>query len=96
MLVGIIGAILWELREKEPVVDLRMLKDRNFAIATMAMFFLGFVLYSSTVLIPQLLQQLLGYTAAVGRQGAFAGRRGDHVHDAGGRVYWCPGWIRAS
>jgi DHA2 family multidrug resistance protein len=63
MLVGIISAIVWELREKEPVVDLRMLKDRNFAIATLAMFFLGFVLYSSTVLIPQLLQQLLGYTA---------------------------------
>jgi len=40
-----------------------MLKDRNFAIATTAMFFLGFVLYASTVLIPQLLQQLLGYTA---------------------------------
>src|SRR5260370_476248 len=40
-----------------------MLKDRNCAIATTAMFFLGFVLYSSTVLIPQLLQQLLGYTA---------------------------------
>jgi len=63
MLVGLIAGILWELREKEPVVDLRMLKDRNFAIATTAMFFLGFVLYSSTVLIPQLLQQLLGYTA---------------------------------
>src|ERR1700680_565372 len=40
-----------------------MLKERNFAISTLAMFFLGFVLYSSTVLIPQLLQQLLGYTA---------------------------------
>jgi DHA2 family multidrug resistance protein len=40
-----------------------MLKDRNFAISTIAMFFLGFVLYSTTVLIPQLLQQLLGYTA---------------------------------
>src|SRR6202790_200726 len=63
MLVGIISAIIWELREKEPVVDLRMLRDRNFAISTLAMFFLGFVLYSSTVLIPQLLQQLLGYTA---------------------------------
>src|SRR5713226_1243230 len=63
MLVGIIAGILWELREKEPVVDLRMLKDRNFAIATMAMFFLGFVLYASTVLIPQLLQGLMGYTA---------------------------------
>src|SRR5437879_9351497 len=63
MLTGLIAGILWELREKEPVVDLRMLQDRNFAIATTAMFFLGFVLYASTVLIPQLLQQLLGYTA---------------------------------
>jgi MFS transporter, DHA2 family, multidrug resistance protein len=45
------------------VLGLRMLKDRNFAIASLAMFFLGFVLYASTVLIPQLLQQLMGYTA---------------------------------
>src|SRR5207248_10380225 len=63
MLVGIIAGIVWEWREKEPVVDLKMLKDRNFAIATLAMFFLGCVLYSSTGLIPQLLQELLGYTA---------------------------------
>src|SRR5256884_6861388 len=63
MIVGIVAGILWELREKEPVVDLRMLKNRNFAIATVAMCFLGFVLYASTVLIPQFLQQLLGYTA---------------------------------
>jgi len=63
MLVGIIAGIVWEWREKEPVVDLKMLKDRNFAIATITMFFLGFVLYSTTVLIPQLLQQLMGYTA---------------------------------
>jgi len=63
MVVGLISAIFWELRQDHPVVDLRMLKNRNFAIATTAMFFLGFVLYSSTVLIPQMLQQLLGYTA---------------------------------
>jgi DHA2 family multidrug resistance protein len=63
MVCGIIGGIIWELRQKEPVVDLKMLKDRNFAISTMAMFFLGFVLYASTVLIPQFLQELLGYTA---------------------------------
>src|SRR3989441_628280 len=63
MIFGLIAGIIWEFRQKEPVVDLRMLKDRNFAIATMAMFFLGFVLYASTVLIPQMLQQLLGYTA---------------------------------
>src|SRR6201998_4187961 len=63
MLLGIIAGIVSEWREKEPVVDLKMLKDRNFAIATITMFFLGFVLYSTTVLIPQLLQQLMGYTA---------------------------------
>lgn len=63
MLVGIIAGIIWELRHKDPVVDLRMLKNRNFAVATLAMFFLGFVLYSSTVLIPQFLQEMMGYTA---------------------------------
>jgi DHA2 family multidrug resistance protein len=63
MLVGLLAGIIWELREKHPVVDLRMLKDRNFAVSTLAMFFLGFVLYASTVLIPQFLQQLMGYSA---------------------------------
>jgi DHA2 family multidrug resistance protein len=63
MVIGIVAGIFWELRQKEPVVDLNMLKNRNFAIATTAMFFLGFVMYASTVLIPQFLQQLLGYTA---------------------------------
>jgi DHA2 family multidrug resistance protein len=63
MVIGVVAGILWELRAKDPVVDFRMLKNRNFAIATTAMFFLGFVLYSSTVLIPQLLQELLGYSA---------------------------------
>jgi MFS transporter, DHA2 family, multidrug resistance protein len=63
MLIGLIAGIIWELNEKEPVVDLRMLKNRNFALATIAMFFLGFVLYASTVLIPQFLQELMGYTA---------------------------------
>jgi MFS transporter, DHA2 family, multidrug resistance protein len=62
-LIGIIAGIIWELRQKDPVVDLKMLKERNFAVATLAMFFLGFVLYSSTVLIPEFLQQMMGYTA---------------------------------
>ncbi len=63
MVVGLLAAIIWELGQDHPVVDLRMLKDRNFAVATIAMFFLGFVLYASTVLIPQFLQELMGYTA---------------------------------
>jgi MFS transporter, DHA2 family, multidrug resistance protein len=65
MLVGLIGGVIREFKAKEPIVDFRMLRDRNFAISTLAMFFLGFVLYSSTVLIPQMLQQLLGYPATL-------------------------------
>src|SRR5246127_3866405 len=65
MLTGLIAGIFWELRQEHPVVDLRMLKNSNFAIATTAMFFLGFTMYASTVLIPQFLQQMMGYTAAL-------------------------------
>jgi DHA2 family multidrug resistance protein len=63
MLIGVIAGVIWELRTKDPVVDFKMLKNRNFAIATIAMFFLGFVLYASTMLIPEMLQELLGYSA---------------------------------
>jgi DHA2 family multidrug resistance protein len=61
--VGLVGALLWELYTDDPVVDLRMLKDRNFFLATFTMFMLGFVLYGSTMLLPLFLQTLLGYTA---------------------------------
>ena len=59
----LVTVAFWEWRQKEPVVDLRLLRDRNFGLATGSMFLLGFVLYSSTVLLPILLQTLLGYTA---------------------------------
>ena len=44
-------------------MDFRLLKDRNFFLATLTMFMLGFVLYGSTALLPIFLQTLLGYTA---------------------------------
>ena len=61
--IGLIGVVVWELRQKEPVVDFRLLKDRTFAISTASMFVLGFVLYGSTMALPLFLQTLLGYTA---------------------------------
>jgi MFS transporter, DHA2 family, multidrug resistance protein len=61
--LGLVGAIIWELTREDPIVDLRMLKDRNFALATFTMFMLGFVLYGTTVLLPLMLQTLMGYTA---------------------------------
>ena len=61
--VGLLGAFLWELSQKDPAVDFHLLRERNFLIATMTMFMLGIVLYGSTALLPIFLQTLLGYTA---------------------------------
>jgi MFS transporter, DHA2 family, multidrug resistance protein len=60
---GLVAALVWELTRKDPIVDFRLLKNRNFALATLTMFMLGFVLYGSTALLPIFLQTLLGYTA---------------------------------
>jgi len=62
-LVALVAVVFWELRQKDPVVDFHLLKDRNFAISTLTMFMLGFVLYGSTMALPLFLQTLLGYTA---------------------------------
>jgi DHA2 family multidrug resistance protein len=60
---GLILAVYWELKSKNPVVDLSLLKDRNFAISGFFMFMVGVVLLGSTVLIPQFLQLVMGYSA---------------------------------
>ena len=61
--VCLIAVVFWELRQKEPVIDFHILKERNFTLATLSMLVLGFVLYGSTTLLPMLLQTLLGYTS---------------------------------
>jgi MFS transporter, DHA2 family, multidrug resistance protein len=53
----------WEWHHPDPIVDLRLLKNRNFGTAVFLQLILGMVLFGSTVLIPQYLQLLLGYTA---------------------------------
>ena len=63
MVVCLVAVVFWELRQKHPIIDFRVLKDRNFALATFTMLVLGFVLYASTALLPLFLQTLLGYTA---------------------------------
>lgn len=62
-LVGIIGAIYWLVYARKPVVDLHCMKDRNFAISSLLMAGMAMILYGSSVVIPQLAQQDLGYTA---------------------------------
>jgi DHA2 family multidrug resistance protein len=62
-IVALLFAIIWEWRHPDPVVEIRLLRDRNFALANIFYFLFGFTLYGSTVLIPQMLQRLYGYTA---------------------------------
>jgi DHA2 family multidrug resistance protein len=54
---------VWEWNHPDPIVDLKLLKNRNFGTAVFLQLVLGMVLFGSTVLIPQYLQVLLGYTA---------------------------------
>src|SRR5580698_5453578 len=59
--------IFWELYQlkikKRPILNLTLFKRRTFAIPFVLMFVLGFTLYGTTVLIPQMVQTLMGYTA---------------------------------
>ena len=61
--LGLTGMILWELRQAEPLVDLRLFAQRNYSMATFMMFAMGVVMYGTTVLLPILLQTQMGYTA---------------------------------
>ncbi|MBI3403786.1 MAG: DHA2 family efflux MFS transporter permease subunit [Acidobacteria bacterium] len=59
--ITLIVFIIHELRVQDPVVDLRVFKARSFAAGVFLMTVLGFVLYGSMVLLPVMLQTLLGY-----------------------------------
>jgi len=61
--VGILGAIVWEYFQKDPIIDIKLFRNRTFAISCVMMFMLGLALFGTTVLLPQLLQSLLGYSA---------------------------------
>jgi DHA2 family multidrug resistance protein len=63
--VGGAMAVGWLLYAPKPVVDLRVLKDRNFALGCGAIGVFATVLYGSAILVPQLAQQHLGYTATL-------------------------------
>jgi len=60
---GMIGLVVWEWRQKSPLINLKLFRYKNFAICCFLMMLVGGVLNANTVLQPQFLQQLLGYTA---------------------------------
>ncbi len=61
--VGLLLFLIRELRARHPVVHLRVFKVRTYSTGVFLMTVLGFGLYGSLVLLPILLQTLMGYTA---------------------------------
>jgi len=62
-LVSFIIFIPWELTRKEPIVQIQLYGRRNFLIANIFMLIMGVIIFGTTQFIPQLLQEVLGYTA---------------------------------
>src|SRR6185437_10405554 len=61
--IALTCAVIWELRRKNPIVNLRLLKERNFLFCCIIILGLYAVLYATTYLMPLLMQQLMGYDA---------------------------------
>lgn len=67
--IALVGLIAWSLlslkRGNRPILNLTLFKQKSFAVSFTLLFVLGFSLYATTVLIPQYVQTLLGYTASL-------------------------------
>ena len=61
--VGLIVFVYRQLTIEHPILDLRLFAQRNVGMTQFVMFVVGVSLYSSTVLIPQFLQEIMGYSA---------------------------------
>jgi DHA2 family multidrug resistance protein len=61
--ICLVSLVIWELRVKHPILDVRLFTNVNFATSSLMMFMVGAASFSTTVLMPQFLQSLLGYTA---------------------------------
>jgi MFS transporter, DHA2 family, multidrug resistance protein len=63
--IGLTSAVAWLFYTERPVVNLRVMNDRNFTLGALTIAVFAMILYGSSVLIPQLAQQHLGYTATL-------------------------------
>ena len=61
--ICLVSLVIWELHVEKPILDFRLFKNGNFANSCLMMFMVGAASFSTTVLMPQFLQSLMGYTA---------------------------------
>jgi DHA2 family multidrug resistance protein len=55
--------VVWEWRQKQPIVDVRLFRSFNFSSSCLMIFIAGVVMFASMILMPEFLQMLMGYTA---------------------------------
>lgn len=63
--VSLVLFVPWELTRDDPIVELRLMRRRQFVISFIMMMMIGATLFSTTQLLPQLLQESFGYTATL-------------------------------
>jgi DHA2 family multidrug resistance protein len=63
MIVAFLLWLYWSWSRQDTLVDLKVLKDRNFAVGCLLIFLFGVAIYSTTTVLPLFYQELLGYTA---------------------------------
>jgi DHA2 family multidrug resistance protein len=63
LIVSFVSFIVWELRRHAPLVNLRVFRNRNFAIGCLLIACFGAAIYGLVTLLPLFYQELLGYTA---------------------------------
>jgi DHA2 family multidrug resistance protein len=61
--VSLVLLVVWEFNHKAPIVDIKLLGVPNFTVCFVMMLGVGVIIYGSTQLIPQMLQEVFGYTA---------------------------------
>jgi DHA2 family multidrug resistance protein len=61
--IGLIGFVIRELMAKEPLLDIRLFKNLNYALCNGLILIVGVILFGTVQFLPQFLQQVMGYTA---------------------------------
>ncbi len=61
--LSLISFAVWEWFQKEPLLDMKLFRNRNFAVANLVIMIVGVILFGTTQFIPQMLHEVLGYTA---------------------------------
>lgn len=61
--VAFLFLIPWEWMQEQPIIALRLFRNRNFALTCFFMLLVGMIIFGTTLFIPQFLQGVLGYTA---------------------------------